>query len=141
MRPLRQLLMLLVLAAVAVAVGVALFASVALVLAIIAPLLGLSYLAFQLRTAAALWRSHGRLPIADGVRVIAAGRARTLALLHLLAGAGGLALGAAPTLFVFGPPSSWVPVVLGGLLAVTASGAASQRVLAGGRSVDVLPPE
>ena len=117
-----------------------LFGAMTLVLAIVGPLAGLSYLGLQLRAARVLWTSHGRLPISDGVRVVNHRRTQGLALSHVLAGLGGLSIGAAPALFLFGPAGAWLPPLGLGILAASIGAAASDRLLRGARGVDVLPP-
>lgn len=131
-------------AAALVTVGALLFmvfGALTLVLAVVGPLMGLSYLGLQVRAARGLWASRGRLPIADGVRVVNARRTQGLALSHLLAGLGGLSIGLAPAAFLFGPDGSWMPLLGVGVLAASTGAAASDRLLRGARGVDVLPPE
>jgi hypothetical protein len=124
-------------------VGAALviFASLTMMLAILGPLLGSGYLAFQLRTARALWKSRGRLPIRDGVRVVGAGRTRGLAAAHVVAGLSGAAVGAAPAGFVFGSLSTGLALLAAGVVGGAWAAMLSDRLLATATGVDVLPPE
>ncbi len=141
MRPLRNLALTLLAAAVVAALAWLLLASLALVLALVGPAAGLAYLAWQLKTARVLWKSHGRVPIADGVRVYPAARLRALATVHLVSGLGGLALGCAPAVFLFGHPYAALMLAGAALVALAGSGFASHRVMAGAKSIDLLPPE
>lgn len=110
-------------------------------LAIVAPLIGFSFFTSREVAAAALWKSGGRLALPDGVRIISAARARTLALLVAAAGLGGLVLSFAPTAFVFGAaPAAFVLGAIGAaVLLLTQS--ARRSVLRDAHPVDVLPPQ
>jgi hypothetical protein len=118
-----------------------LFVSALYAFAIFAPLMGLSYLGARLAAANELWKSHGRFPIGDGVRIIGAGRARSLALLFCVEGAAGFALSFVPALFAFNAKVAIVPLFLISLGAQVAARVSRGRVLAGAHAVDVLPPE
>ncbi len=132
---------LLLLAAAVVAVVSLLFASLALVLAVVGPVAGLAYLRTQWSLARRQFASGGRLPIRDGVRVVGAARTRALGLSHLAAGVGGLLVGLAPTVFVAGTLSGAAGLLVLGVLTSSAAAAVSSRVLATATGVDVLPPE
>jgi hypothetical protein len=110
-------------------------------LAIVAPLIGFSFFTNREIAAVALWKSHGRLTLSDGVRVISAARARTLALLVALAGIGGLILSCAPTAFVFGSVAAAVVLGIVGTATLVVTQSARRAVLRDAHPVDVLPPE
>ncbi len=136
----RRIVFALLAAVIVVGLAWALIAGLALVAAVLGPVLGITYLAWQVRTAWALWTSRGRVPIADGVRVYPAARLRALAAARALSGLGGLGLGLVPALFVFEHPL--LAVVTGGaaVLLLTGAGVAGRKVLAGAQPVDLLPP-
>ncbi len=124
---------------VALLAAILFFGTVAL--ALVAPLMGISFFMSREVAAAALWRSRGRLELSEGVRIISPARARTLALLVGVAGLGGLVLSLAPAAFVFG--SSGVALALGaaGAAALLVTQSARRAVLREAHPVDVLPPE
>jgi hypothetical protein len=140
MRNLRQLLGLLVFVVLAAGVLFLFLSSIALVIGLVGPLLGVAWAVTRLRTARDFWVSHGRFPIPDGLRIIGAGRARVLALHSVLSATGGLALGASPAAFVFAHGDGALALFLGGLALVAGAGAARRQVLAGSHAIDVLPP-
>lgn len=116
--------------------GVALYA-----FAILAPLMGLSYLGTRLNAANQLWNSNGRLAIPDGVRIIGAGRARSIGALLCVEGAAGFALSFVPALWVFNAKVAIAPLFLVALVAQIGARVGRRRVLEGAHAVDVLPPE
>ena len=132
---------LLVLIAIGVGVVSLFFASLAIVLAVVGPVAGALYLRSQWTVARRLLTSGGRLPIADGVRVIGVARTRTLGLSHLVAGIGGLLVGLSPAVFWSGTLPGALTTLVVGVLVSSAAAALSARVLATATGVDVLPPE
>ena len=135
-------LLLLVLLLLAAAGLMALFAvSFLLVLAVVGPVAGGFWARSRFGSARSLWRSRGRLPLSTGFRMLPHGRWQLLAGLLVLSGFGGLAVGLTPTLLVFGPGDAWVSSALVGLLALLVSQEVRSRLLAGSRTVDVLPRE
>jgi hypothetical protein len=140
MRALRQLIV--VVLALAIIAGMASLAVVTGVtlLAFVAPFLGVSYLGWRSNAALELWRSHGRFQIGDGVRVIAAGRARVLAVLTILEGVAGFGLSLVPTFLVFGPHLVVVPMLGTAAATLMASRLVRRRVMEAAHPVDVLPP-
>jgi hypothetical protein len=133
----------LLVALVAAAAGLvaALFVSIMLALAVAGPVAGAFFARSRLRAANALRRGRGRLPLADGYRVLPSGRWQALALLHVVSAAGGLAVGLTPTLLAFVTSDAWLSTGLAGVVAVLLAQEARVRLLAGARMVDVLPKE
>jgi hypothetical protein len=141
MNGLRNLLIAVVVLAVVFAILGAMLASVLLAAAVLLPLAGLGWLAARLRVARVLWRSGGRLPMGDVVRVIGAARARLLALTEGGRGLAGLLLGlSAPALWA-GRDLAALGLAGIGLAGLAATGVAAGRLVAGAKPVDVLPPE
>jgi hypothetical protein len=138
---LRRLVLTLLTLAVFLAIVSLLFAAALTVLAILAPIFGFSALLLRLGAAAELWRSHGRFQLTDGIRIIAANRARVMAGLTAVEGLAEFSLSFLPTLFVFGPKGALLPLFASGVAALMASRIGRRRVLEGGHPVDVLPPE
>ncbi|MFM2151956.1 MAG: hypothetical protein RL199_391 [Pseudomonadota bacterium] len=133
----------LVVALVAVAglLVAALFVSIMLALAVVGPAAGVLFARTRLKAANRLWCGRGRLPFAGGYRVLPSGRWQPLALLHVMSAAGGLAAGLTPTLLVFVTSDAWLSTGLAGLVTVLFAQEAGARLLAGARTVDVLPKE
>ncbi len=129
------------LAALVVGVVSLFFASLTLVLAVVGPLAGAAYLRSQWSLARRHLSSGGRLPIADGVRVVGVARTRALGLSHLVSGVGGLLVGLAPAVFVAGTLGGALTVLVAGVAAASGAAAVSARVLSTAKGVDVLPPE
>jgi hypothetical protein len=135
----RLIFALILLAAVAAAFSLLFFAALT-VFAIVAPLIGVSYLGLRSTAAVELWRSHGRFQIGDGVRIISAGRARVLGLLSMVEGVAGFGLSFVPALLVFSPGFLVVPLLGTALATLVASRVARRRVMEASHPVDVLPP-
>ena len=117
-----------------------LFVSALVALAFVAPLIGFSYLASRIAAAGVLWRSGGRFEIGDGIRIIGASRARVLALLVCLQGAGGLLLSLVPAAIAVGAPRAIGPLLIVGIASHAGARFARARVLEGANPIDVLPP-
>jgi hypothetical protein len=81
------------------------------------------------------------LPLAEGFRLLPSGRWQAIALSHIASTIGGLAVGIAPTLLDFVTNDAWLSTGLAGLLVVMLAQEGRARLLAGGRTVDVLPRE
>ena len=141
MQPVRNVLVGLLFLALVLAVIVTLFASAAIVLAVLGPFAGLSYLTVQLRKARALWRSEGRIPIAGGFRIVGTKATRNLALSHAIAGVGGLLLGAAPAAFLLGGGWGGVLLLVSGIIVGAWAGTLAYHVRSTMSGVDVLPPD
>jgi hypothetical protein len=133
--------LLLALLAVVAALVAALFFSIMMALAVAAPVAGGYWARTRLRAAGVLWRGRGRLPLAEGFRLLPSGRWQAIAALHVVSALGGLAAGIAPTLLVFVTSDAWLSTGLAGLVAVLLAQEAGARLLAGARVVDVLPKE
>jgi hypothetical protein len=119
----------------------ALFVSIMLALAVAGPVAGAFFARARLKAAYALWRGRGRLPLAGGYRVLPAGRWQGLVALHVASAAGGIAAGLTPTLLVFVTSDAWLSTGLAGVVTVLFAQEAGARLLAGARTVDVLPKE
>lgn len=117
------------------------FLSLALVVAVVAPVVGVAHLLLRLRTARALWQSHGRLPTAQGLQLIGERRARGLAAAEALSGLAGLSLSAAPALLLFDSAWGAIAAVAAAFVVGSAAAATRRRSLADLRTVEVLPPE
>lgn len=142
MESLKQLVFFLLVLAALSALGLLVVTSLAVVVAVLAPLLGAGYAALRMKVAQALWRSRGRFPLPGaGVRLIGERRARALAGLEVLSGVSALLLSLTPAVLVFGPREALVVLLAGGLGGVLTSGAMRRRLISGSQPVDVLPPE
>jgi FtsH-binding integral membrane protein len=117
------------------------FLSLAFVVAVVAPVAGLAYLAVRLRVAVSLWRSRGRLPTAGGMQLIGPRRAQGLAAAEVFSGLAGLGLSCVPAFAVLG--HAWAAIATGAAAFVVggAAGRARARALANLQTVEVLPPE
>jgi hypothetical protein len=119
----------------------ALFFSIMIALAVAAPFAGAFFARARLKAAGALWRGRGRVPLAEGFRLLPPGRWQAIAALHVLSAVGAVAVGVSPTLLVFVTNDAWLSTGLAGLVAVLLAQEARARLLAGARTVDVLPKE
>ena len=110
------------------------------VFAAVAPILGLAYAVACGRKGIELWRSHGRFQLPDGMRIIAAGRARLVGVLAMTQGVGVFMLSLIPAAIAFGPQTAIIPLLASGLALEVVARVMRRQVMAGAHAVDVLPP-
>jgi len=118
-----------------------LVASALYVVAAVAPLIGLAFALASLRRGVELWRSHGRFQLPDGMRIIAAGRARVVGAMEMAQGLGALILSLVPAAIAWGSLGVTIPLLGTGLAVQIAAGVVRRQVMAGAHAVDVLPPQ
>lgn len=130
-----------VLAATGLVVLALVLASAVFALALVAPVVG-AWLAWQkIKTARSLWRSGGRFPVGDAIRIIEPGRARALALAETGAALSTLVAGGVPALWLFVSLGAGVGAGVVAVLGLAWAGHARQKLLESASPIEVLPPE